>query len=68
MYVRYVDNTFIIFNNMESSNEFLKFFFNLHPSLKYIQKDEEQTNISFLDISVQGNDNRKYNTKTYRKS
>ena len=35
MYVRYMDDTFVIFKNKECSNEFLKSLFNLHPSLKY---------------------------------
>ena len=68
MYVRYMDDTFVIFKNKECSDEFLKSLFNLHPSLKYTKEDEKQRTISFLDVSVQRNDNGKYKTRTYRKS
>ena len=68
MYVGFTDNTFVIFKNKECSDEFLKSLFNLHPSLKYTKEDEKQSTISFLDVSVQQNDNKKYNTRTCRKS
>ena len=66
MYVRCMKDTFVIFKNNDCSNEFLKSLFNLHPSLKYTREDEQQSTISFFDVSVQRNDNGKYNTKTYK--
>ena len=68
MYVRCMKDTFVIFKNNDCSNEFLKSLFNLHPSLKYTREDEQQSTISFFDVSVQRNDNGKYNTRICRKS
>ena len=51
-YRRYVDDTFCLFNNRESANNFFNFINNVHPSTKFDMESENNNKLSFLDTIV----------------
>ena len=52
MYRRYVDDTFLIFENESNMDSFFSYISNLHPNIKFTRETEQNNNISFLDISI----------------
>jgi hypothetical protein len=53
LYLRYVDDTFIIFNDKERDAKRLVEFVNqLHPKLKFTCEEEKNFELPFLDVKV----------------
>ena len=52
VYLRYVDDTFVMFENKQESSSFLNYLNNLHKNLKFT-KEEELDNLSkFLNVLI----------------
>jgi len=51
--VRYVDDTFAVFNNEDDCNAFLSHLKSLHPSLRFTHEKEFNHSLSFLDVMVE---------------
>ena len=65
-YRRYVDDIFLIFNSKNNVKKFLRYLNSRHPNIKFTCEEEKDNNISFLDISITGLNN-KLTTSLYRK-
>jgi hypothetical protein len=67
MYLRYVDDTFIIFNGQESdADQLVKFVNGLHPKLKFTCEIEKKFELPFLDVKVM-KQRTKFETTVYKK-
>ena len=51
-YLRYVDDTFAVFNNGDDCNTFLSQLNSLHPSLRFTHEKEFNHSLPFLDVLV----------------
>ena len=67
MYVRYVDDCFIVFRNKQECDEMFEAFNNLHQSIKFTQEAEINNSLPFLDVRVTRNDD-KFLTSVFRKN
>ena len=65
MYFRYVDDTFVIFQNKKESEEFLIRLNGLHSSLQFTF-EKKNDSLPFLDVDVEHTKG-SYETKVYRK-
>ena len=65
-YLRYVDDTFAIFDHEAEADEFLNKFNCLHPSLKFTFEKEKGKCLPFLDVYVERTDIG-FETNVYRK-
>ena len=65
VYFRYVDDTFVIFQNEKESEEFLVRLSGLHSSLQFTL-EKKNNSLSFLDVHVKRTKGI-YKTKVYRK-
>ena len=66
-YNRYVDDVIIIYDErLTNSNEILNYMDNIHPELHFKVTDEENNNISFLDLLITKENNR-LSINIYRK-
>ena len=53
MYLRYVDDPFIIMNSKQSDvDQLFKFVSTLHPKLKFTCESEKNYQLPFLDVKV----------------
>ena len=66
MYFRYVDDTFVIFQNEKESEEFLIRLNGLHSSLQFTFEKEKNNSLPFLNVHVKHTKG-SYETKIYRK-
>ena len=66
IYHRYVDDTFVLFNDENDFNSFLTNLNSLHPSLKFTFEKENNRSLPFLDVLVSKSEN-KFITSVYRK-
>ena len=66
VYVRYVDDTFALFNNAKESRVFLNQLKTLHSSLDFTVEDEKDLSLPFLDVLVERR-RRSFVTSIYRK-
>ena len=66
VYFRYVDDTFVIFQNEKESEEFLIRFNGLHSSLQFTFEKEKNNSLPSLDVHVEHTKG-SYVTKVYRK-
>ena len=67
LYKRYVDDSFLLFNNINQAENFLTYLNSKHANIKFTKEVETEGRLSFLDISVVRNDN-KFETSVYRKN
>jgi hypothetical protein len=67
IYTRYVDDIFLVINNVSVLQELKEKFENI-SILKFTYELEEKKTISFLDVKVQRNSNHSLITSVYRKS
>ena len=63
----YVDDTFTMFHNKDSANEFLHYLDSCHSNIKFTIEFEQNNAIPFLDILVTRNQNNTFITSIYRK-
>jgi len=66
-YRRYVDDTFVLFNNQGQCEEFLAYLNSQHPSITFTREMESNSTLSFLDVLVKRNNN-VFITSLYRKA
>ena len=64
---RYVDDTFTMFHNKDSANDFLHYLNGCHRNIKFTIEFEQNNAIPFLDILVTRNQNNAFTTSIYRK-
>ena len=68
MWLRYVDDTFVIWpHGTEKLNQFLESLNNHAPSIKFTMEVESNKQLPFLDVLVERDDD-KLQTKVYRKA
>ena len=53
MYFRYMDDTFVVFNNENQCDNFLNKLNSLHPSLRFTFEKESNLRLPFLDVLVE---------------
>ena len=66
-YRRYMDDTYMLFNEHSHINQFLTYLNFQHPNIKFTSELENDGKISFLDCTVERVDNL-LTTSVYRKS
>ena len=66
LYYRYVDDTFVAFNNKDECNEFFSHLNFLHPFLRFTFEKECNRTLLFLAVMVEKNDH-EFVTSIYRK-
>ena len=66
MYYRYMDDTFVVFNNENQCEVFLERLNSLHPSLQFTLEKESHSSLPFLDVLVEKSSS-KFTTSIYRK-
>ena len=67
IYRRYVDDTFLLFNNHHQINQFLNYLNNKHKNIKFTCDIEENNSLPFLDILI-NKTNSEFTTSIYRKN
>ena len=65
-YKRYVDDTFLLFDNISKIQPFSDYMNSKHSNIKFTYEIESNNSISFLDILI-NNTNNKFVTSIYRK-
>ena len=65
-YLRYVDDTFVLFWNESDADEFQKYLNAQHPNIKFTVEKEQNNTLPFLDVQVTRMDE-EFVTGTYRK-
>ena len=66
-YFRYVDDTFVTFNQKEHGEKFLEYINNAHPQMKFTMEIEENKSLKFLDMEIHRKNN-KFETSIHRKN
>ena len=51
-YIRYVDDTFVLFRNESNVEEFQKYLNTKHPNIKFTVEKEQDNKLPFLDVEV----------------
>ena len=68
LYKRYMDDTFVLFENKDQSLKFLNYINEFHSNIKFTIENETNNCISFLDILVERHPQHpKFITSVYRK-
>ena len=49
LWIRYVDDTFVIINNKNQADKTLEFLNNCHPTIKFTMEQEVNNEINFLE-------------------
>jgi len=65
-YKRYVDDTFLIFDNETQSKQFHEYINSKHPNINFTIEKQNNNSLSFLDINIK-NVNDVFITNVYRK-
>ena len=65
-YIRYVDDTFVLFWDESHVEKFQKFLNEQHPNIKFTVEKEQDNVLPFLDVLVRRTDT-EFTTGTYRK-
>ena len=65
-YRRYLDDTFVVFNSRSQCENFFKYLSSWHKNLKFTMEEEENGELSFLDVLVTKKD-ANFDYKVYRK-
>ena len=66
VYKRYLDDTFLLFENADQVDKFLQYLNAQHPNIKFTKEMEREGSLSFLDILITKDDN-KFVTSVFRK-
>ena len=66
-YKRYVDDTFVVFNDRDDCELFFEYFNTQHRNIKFTLEHETSDCISFLDVLVTRNEEGTIETSMYRK-
>ena len=65
-YFRYVDDTFLLFNQMSHAQKFLNYVNSKHPAIKFTIETENRNCLPFLDVNVRRFGN-SFHTSVFRK-
>ena len=65
-YQRYMDDTFMVFENEDQANKFLSYLNSKHPKIKFTLETENEKKLPFLDLLVDKS-NMELNISIYRK-
>jgi len=65
-YKRYLDDTFVVFNNESHATQFFDFINTFHPNIRFTVEKEINSSLPFLDMSIQCTDG-KFTSSIYRK-
>ena len=52
-YRRYVEDTFVLFKNIEHAEEFKTYINSCHPSINFTMDKEQDCKLSFLDVNIE---------------
>ena len=66
-YKRYVDDTFLIFNDRDDCELFCEYFNTKHPNIKFTLEIENNNTLAFLDVLVSRLEDGTITTSLYRK-
>ena len=66
LFRRYVDDTFVLFDEPTKATNFLNFLNNQHDNIKFTIEQEQNRTLPFLDTSISINNN-KFESSIYRK-
>ena len=66
-YCRYVDDTYLVFENRSQMVEFFKFMNEQCECIKFTKEEEHSNQLPFLDVLVKRNSEGKISTTLYRK-
>ena len=66
IYKRYVDDTFLLFKDVNHVNLFLDYVNSKHPNIRFTKELEKEKTLSFLDVTVTRINN-KFETSVFRK-
>ena len=66
IYKRYVDDTFLLFRDVEHIDLFLSYMNSKHPNIKFTKELEEDAMLSFLDVTITRINN-VFETSVFRK-
>ena len=66
-YRRFLDDTFLIFENLDVSKQFFAFLNDFHNNIRFTCENETNKKLSFLDISIQRTEEG-FETSIFRKS
>ena len=67
LWLRYVDDTFVVINNKNQADKILDFLNKCHPTIKFTIEKETNNEINFLDVKVKRELDGTITTSTYRK-
>ena len=67
LYRRYVDDTFLLFENVSQIPKFLEYLISKHPNIKFTVEYENCNSLPFLDIEIHRSNNA-FHTSVYRKT
>ena len=67
IYKRYVDDCFLVFNDVDDSELFLEYMNNIHANIKFTVETEKDNHLSFLDVLITRTEDGLINTTLYRK-
>ena len=65
-YKRYLDNTFILFNDASHAPLFLEYMNSKHPNIDFTMENEQACKIAFLDVLITRSNSR-FNAAVHRK-
>ena len=65
-YKRFMDDTFIVFDNSEQATNFLTYMNNRHPNIKFTMEVENDNKLPFLDLLIEKSETT-LNVNIYRK-
>jgi hypothetical protein len=68
LWLRYVDDTFVVINNKNQAEKILEFLNSCHPTIKFTMEKEAKNEINFLDVKIKRELDGTTSTSTYRKS
>jgi hypothetical protein len=66
VWMRYVDDTFVVLRNKEDSKKLLRYLNDQHPNIKFTHEEQENNTLPFLDVLVTIH-NKKLISRVYRK-
>ena len=66
-YLRYVDETFALFNTEQDASSFFSYINSQHPNIKFTMEKEENHKLPFLDVLLDNHSNQGIITSVFHK-
>ena len=66
-YLRYIDDTFVIFRHKSHIEKFFEYVNSQHQSIRFTYEVKQNNSLAFLDVAV-SRVNNKFSTSVFRKS